>query len=343
MVVLAHVVGGAREHVYTGQGYALATTPFWNLGTTFVYLFFAISGFVIVPSVLRYSPSEFIARRLVRIYPLFLACSLAYLALHLWMPKASLALDWSTVASALLFTNLLTGSQQLTPNAWSLTYEVMFYTLAAGFGLALARRSVVVFVLVAAAFSAFLISFNVVAFFVIGALTYVVQQGGLLDRLPFRRLLEGIAAIGFLLLASRQHFDAEAMTFVAAAPLMVGTALYFALAVHPRSLTATLLTNRFAQHVGTISYSLYLVHPYVYLPIRLAFSHFGLFTGNVALSMTIFGIVVVAASLAASQVFHYLFERLPNEIVFRRAPSAVVTDEGSGALLAARRARKINP
>ncbi|WP_126975676.1 hypothetical protein [Frigidibacter oleivorans] len=44
-----------------------------------------------------------------------------------------------------------------------------------------------------------------------------------------------------------------------------------AVAVEPDSLTARLLSARPAQFLGTISCSLYLVHPYFYLPARLAF------------------------------------------------------------------------
>lgn len=60
MVFLAHILNGLREHAYGDRPHFVdSSEAFWNLGTYGVYLFFTISGFVILPSVMRYSIKEF--------------------------------------------------------------------------------------------------------------------------------------------------------------------------------------------------------------------------------------------------------------------------------------------
>src|SRR5690606_4351233 len=92
-------------------------------------LFFVISGFVIWPSVVRYSPGQFALRRFMRLYPLFLALTLLFMGLNLAANAYPHLNDAKTIAAALSFTNIFVGTEQLTPNAWSLSFEVMFYAL----------------------------------------------------------------------------------------------------------------------------------------------------------------------------------------------------------------------
>src|SRR3546814_5038332 len=71
MVFSAHLLGGSAEHVYQDHSaYVQFVLRPWQFGVYGVYLFFTISGFVILPSVLRYSTGQFALRRFLRLYPL---------------------------------------------------------------------------------------------------------------------------------------------------------------------------------------------------------------------------------------------------------------------------------
>ena len=86
------------------------------------------------------------------------------------------------------------------------------------------------------------------------------------------------------------------------------------------------MNNGVAVYLGTVSYSLYLVHPYVYFFVRAIFVKFGWFTENVAASMTLFAVLVIVPSLVASHFVHKSLERWPYQWFFRqriyRSPEA---------------------
>jgi peptidoglycan/LPS O-acetylase OafA/YrhL len=71
-------------------------------------------------------------------------------------------------------------------------------------------------------------------------------------------------------------------------------------------------------YIGTVSYSLYLVHPYTYYLCRLIFVQVGLFTSNVFLSMTLFFVVVTPITLVATHLVHITLERWPYAWFFRQ-------------------------
>src|SRR3546814_7647048 len=78
-------------------------------------------------------------------------------------------------------------------------------------------------------------------------------------------------------------------------PVAIGTILstasYFYFAVSPGSLTGRLLSGPTMAYLGTVSYSLFLVHPYTYYAMRMLFVEMGLFTNHIALSLLFFFLV----------------------------------------------------
>src|SRR3546814_683037 len=68
MVFSAHLLGGSAEHVYQDHSaYVQFVLRPWPFGVYGVHLFFIISGFVILPPVLRYSPGHFALPRFRRL------------------------------------------------------------------------------------------------------------------------------------------------------------------------------------------------------------------------------------------------------------------------------------
>lgn len=126
MVLLAHIWG--IEQKYHPQAVALPSYFKWS-GWHGVYLFFVISGFVIIQAAEREDWRRFLTARVTRIYPtywfytaVFLAGYLA--APHLFAPRP----DVSILASFALWP---TAERPLLSVGWTLIHEMYFYVVVA--------------------------------------------------------------------------------------------------------------------------------------------------------------------------------------------------------------------
>ncbi|WP_419815386.1 acyltransferase family protein [Glacieibacterium sp.] len=330
MVLMAHIIGGTARHIYPDDlSYVLATRHPWYLGTFGVQLFFVISGFVIVPSALKYRPGDFALRRFLRIYPLFFVLSLFFIAINAMTNSYPKINNLGAIVSGLLFTNLFTGTEQLTPNAWSLTFEVVFYVLTCAIMHFTIRHKIPLLsgiAIVAAA--VFAMYFPIAVYFMVGVLVRYLYPAAPLSR-GLQRGLECCCFFALIWLASRAHFEYHWTDFQdpVVIPLILVTGCFFYLAVAPGSATNAIMDNRVARYVGTISYSLYLVHPYIYFGVRTAFSHLKWFGPDIARSMTLFGAVVVVLSFVVSHFVHLTLERAPYAWYFRQR---IYRDAGDG-------------
>jgi peptidoglycan/LPS O-acetylase OafA/YrhL len=320
MVFFAHLLGGVGKHVYQGSPHYLdfIQRP-WNFGVYGVELFFVISGFVIVPSVAKYSQKSFAARRFVRIYPLFFVMSVIFVVSNAWTLRQPELNDPLTIVSGFLFLNLFTGTEQLTPNAWTLTYEVIFYSIIC-FSFYAWRPSKGAFYRVAAICVCliFVLYFPISIYFALGVIIRYLFEKKYVINGKYAKALEIIFAAACIYLASRPHFNYtwETMRNPALPLTMLFTGLYFYLAVSPESITTALVKNRTVTYLGVVSYSLYLVHPYTYLLCRLLFVKFGLFSENTTLSMILFFLVTTPLTMIATHVFHVVLERVPYQFAF---------------------------
>lgn len=321
-VLFAHMLGGVGQNVYHDHAtYNAAVAPFWHLGTFGVFLFFVISGFVIWPSARRYGPGAFAWRRFVRLYPLFLAFSLLFVAANLAIAHEPHLNDPLTILAALTFTNLFTGTDQLTPNAWSLSYEVAFYALTAlGVWVAFTLRSRVALALFAAVALAFVVLWPKALFFVGGLLVRWAHDRGWYPRARARLVCEAALLVATIVLAAaaKRSFHQGEFADPATWATLIATCAWFHLAVAPDSLAGRALANRVTAYLGVVSYSLYLAHPYTYFVAREAFERAGLFTADTVGSMTLFFAVVTAVTLPVTHAVYLVLERWPYEACFRR-------------------------
>jgi peptidoglycan/LPS O-acetylase OafA/YrhL len=319
MVFMAHLLGGTIEHIYeSNAGYVETMLPFWNFGTFGVDLFFLISGFVILPSAIRYSVREFALRRFWRLYPLFLTFSVVFICLNAAINVEPTTNNWQAILSALTFMNIWTHTFQLTANAWSLTFEVWFYMMTAvGVVVVVRRPSTIGRLALLLGIAAFLSRYPI-AFWFLGGI--VVRL--LYDRYNFlKRPHPAMEVIFFgltIYLASRGHYDYRWSDFAnpVVPMLIVATTCYFAFSVSNQSITSRLLSNRVTMYLGTVSYSLYLLHPYTYVVVRKSFEYLGLFGPNILVSDLLFFTAAALVTFPATHVVHRILERGPYEAVF---------------------------
>ncbi len=134
LVFLVHYATLIAPWLPRGSAVAAVADAVHTVGNAGVDLFFVLSGYLIYGSLIKREQSfmPYMWRRIVRIYPAFLAVFALYLALSLAMPSESkIPAGWGP---ALLYCLqnllLLPGVFPITPIitvAWSLSYEVFFY------------------------------------------------------------------------------------------------------------------------------------------------------------------------------------------------------------------------
>lgn len=286
----------------------LPALPLWvqrtfQTGGHGVELFFMISGFLIPASLMRHGQvSKFMYDRCLRILPVFVVLHLIVFTLGPIVGyKFFKGIDLGTYVE-LFLVNLVflpdaLGLPIAQQNAWTLSYEWAFYIWFAAIFLASragSRLAIVSLALVAVAAVAYRPN---TAFFGIGILCGMASV-----RLPLRGISGSIAAVAcFVLMFGLLEYVSVWLA------LIPGIAL-FAMALTPDSWFAGLARVRSLQYVGKISYSLYLVHPFVLFPLQvigrklfdLGVNAWALWCG--------FAVIGVALSLAASALSYELIE-----------------------------------
>jgi exopolysaccharide production protein ExoZ len=305
----------------------------WPAG---VDLFFVISGFVMVHASQKLfaapdGPRRFLWRRAARIVPLYWATTALVLAASLLIPGAvsgaqpSLAMTLSSFA----FIPMLRPdgvTQPIYSLGWTLNYEMFFYVVFALFlplrrplavaGIAIALIGLSLFGLLARPTNAMLgfWSAPMILLFVAGMGIATLRLAGL--RLPLLlRLCLMAAALALLAsdpfglmrdpLAIEQGLDFTRVAAwgVPATLLVAAAALGEPVAARePGSSGAwTLLVA-----LGEASYALYLIHPFVFRPLREALIRLGL--APVIGPFPYLALIVICAAIA-SLVVHWLAER----------------------------------
>ncbi|MEV0616241.1 acyltransferase [Nonomuraea sp. NPDC050404] len=120
------------EHLTTWAMPWLRPTAF-NLGVYGVLVFFLVSGYIIPASLERHGDVRaFWVGRFFRLYPLYLAVIALVLALAWWVPiRSEVARDLSSVVAHLTMLLDAVGMAGVLNTMWTLSYEMIFYLLAA--------------------------------------------------------------------------------------------------------------------------------------------------------------------------------------------------------------------
>jgi exopolysaccharide production protein ExoZ len=288
-VVIAHTNGETGwVAVYLKQPSPL---PGFGTGAAGVDLFFVISGFIMVYTAwplfgTRGGPSTFFLRRLVRIVPLYWFMTTVVLVLAA-LSRHGLDQSWPAVLASYFFIPWPVGAAPAYPIGWTLNYEMFFYVLFAA-SLALSAR---IGLLLLCSFLFFfgiycgfglgplavprlllqLLNLHLVEF-AAGCLIGMAWHEGL--RLP-RVLAILFVGLGFAAIA------ADAMWSLAPREIAWGipSAFIVAGAIHLEPTHRGAL-SRMALLLGDASYSIYLLHPFVMMAVRLLALSFILWIGR---------------------------------------------------------------
>jgi exopolysaccharide production protein ExoZ len=290
-----------------------------DVGLAGVDLFFAISGFVMVLTTAnnRYTVAQFLARRVIRIVPLYWCFTFLMAALLLLVPEAfgRSRFTLEHLARSLLFVPHENPGEAgaITPMVklgWTLNYEMLFYLL---FGLCMGlrplRRSLVTTALLAtvgalcAAIEAppppLRFWGNLIVFeFALGMLVGHAYVAGWLRRIPARVatavLVASVASIVWVVgLGTDVH---RLFTFApSCAALLVAM-----LALEEAGALPDLRLVRF---LGDASYSLYLSHFFAVVALQKGWRLLGLPSGGYAATLTFIGLCLATSGALAGVIF----------------------------------------
>lgn len=315
-VVLFHAAEGKHIPALLAALPGSVAVAAFGAGHLGVPIFFALSGFVIAYSLRDAEPSwamfgRFVVRRSLRLDPPYWAAIALALAMA-WLSARVIHKPWHAPAAPTILAHLfylqgLLQAPAINPAFWTLTYEVQFYLFFVATQVVTAKLAPrhgataawIIFYALAIGSALGLfgslwpgVFFGLWANFLVGALAYIAPGR------PWATL--GLAVL-VAAMAARAGITGEGFAAAAAACAVL---FYWSLR---RGFATTALSWPWLQFLGTISYSMYLLHN----PITGA-------TGFVSRRLGLAGsagresgelLVILAAVIGGSTLFWYLVER----------------------------------
>ncbi len=274
LVFLVHFVELSAPWTSGASGFLLFTDALHRIGKIGVELFFVLSGYLIYGSLIsRAQPYlRFMARRIERIYPAFVAVFGVYIVLSFAFPAENKIPPSAAEAAIYLVENflLLPGLLPIVPFigvAWSLSYEMFFY-LAIPLVISLLRlrawnpiMRTALFLLVAAATSIYCAMNGGhirLILFVSGMLLYEAMSD---PRLPRPSSTVGLVALAVALLWNLIPAD-DALGTTLRVVVHFATLFVFGLACFrdPSAWLPRWFSWTPIRWLGNMSYSYYLIH-----------------------------------------------------------------------------------
>lgn len=277
-----------------------------------VELFFVISGFIIAYSA-GSSPVDFFVRRLIRIVPIYWVCTFFWAAAIFAVPQLTTE---SVTLPRLIRSLFFIPDDPVLTRGWTLNYEMYFYLMFA-IGMFLSRKWApaicgLLIVAVTASIALAEPQSNRLAFY-----GKVIVLEFLLGSAAF--YIWKYSASSFWLVSGIQRWrwplfagviallvwcaTAQAMSFPYK-DLLIGLPcfLIILLMVSVESYGGITIKNRIIKELGDASYSMYLVHPFVLLPLQ-RFIYPNSATQPLLAKIGLFLVAVVLVSIASVAVY----------------------------------------
>lgn len=285
----------------------------FGFGAVGVHIFFVISGFIMVLTSVQpgkpYQAGKFFKRRLLRIYPIYWICVVAYVSVH-----ALLGTPYNLTTEQALGALLLWPSEaaQFIGPAWTLTYEMFFY-ICFGFAmmLSLTRGLIVLFVVFGALiatghfvevpnYNLVVITSPLLAEFLAGAaIGWLTQKNLLPERRGLELTLLGAGLFVAGIVADYTRWPTPMIWGVPSAVLVLGLVCW------ERGRGVSAFARRMSR-LGDSSYVLYLIH---ILVITLAVFIWRALPNEYLVSPPIAALLIAIVSILLAEAIHRGIER----------------------------------
>ncbi len=306
-----------------------------------VDLFFMISGYLITGSLIKHANiGKFVIDRVARLYPLFLTLHIVLFAvaplLHYKWTVGLTPAQWAFHFTTNLF--MLPGIFKLPLmqlNAWTLSYEWVFYIVSATAYFAYARKINALKWALLVAVPVLLFMYPRAVFFLVGVTIFFANNRKIeLPKLASNPAI--VIALPFVFAGLMGYSIQEGEHWVTYLAFLPGV-LLFALVTRATPIYGAVLGSRPIQFMGTISYSFYLLHPVVTVPLKVLSAkilHDRLHL-NPVLVVAVFGSVSFVATVVVSYGSYIVLEKHGT-----RWLKAVLRGERPLLVLPARRPRR---
>ena len=338
LVFCVHYHALLSGYLPAGSWSAKITQSAWAIGHSGVDLFFVISGILIYGALLARKPNygQFLRRRVVRIYPTFLAVFGLYLFLSAVFPERSKIVGPWTSTLVYLGENLLLlpGVFSIPPLisvTWSLSYEFFFYLtlpLLVNFtgmrGWRRWQRVSILAALLGLILGGVLPLPIRMGMFLVGMLVYEAMQNGWPARLPAMTdwAVGALLVAAFLAMGSfLQEQDWRRML-----AMIVGFGLFALSCFGARGWLYRWFSWTPLRWVGNMSYSYYLIHGLALQGVALLLGHWHPHDGRSGWIFWAFLPLSVLATLAASSLLYGLVEK-PFSVERRKRKKAILPGE----------------
>lgn len=305
---------------------------FYQFGTYTVYLFFTLSGFTLFYVYAEKPMTEnalkrFLIARFFRIFPLFALICLLYPT-----TKAMLALNLS-----FLFGLVNPGATAVAIGGWSIGIEFIFYFLFPVFWLLRGRTSLGLLFLISLVVSYLYIQKTFVSgctlgecwveytqavtflpFFIGGCLAMLYRQYQFSAPQKHGIALASIATLMLTLLLPQMLY-AETHQFLTSALMPVWIILAMAIVYGFSLIPEQYIPKKIAEIAGNLSYSLYLIHPFIWF-------HLGKTGLTLDQHPQLYVLAAIATSVVSSLLLFHCVEK-PCRTIGRRIASSLPTIE----------------
>jgi len=288
---------------------------FHNFGSMGVNMFFMLSGYLIIGSLARHGNiKNFMINRIIRIYPVFLTLHIVLFLFgpiinYEWLGDVSITQYIAGFISNLL---LLPGIFDLPiaqKNAWSLSYEFLFYIVSALFfliTLKIKKKSLKYISLSLLTALSVVVIYNhpTALFFILGVIVYYSQ-----DLIKSKYQYKKYYFLNGVILLPVIFYIYDAGNSFAIVPLILSLIMFWVV-VNQEGLLSKILKTKVFQFLGTISYSLYLIHPFALFPFKIIFSteKVKMLIENEYVRISLFGSISLTVAIIGSYISYRLLE-----------------------------------
>lgn len=278
-----------------------------GLGYIGVDLFFMISGFLIIQSLIKHGEvNVFLKNRVIRVFPVFLFLHFSIflagpIAHYEWFGDVSVSKYIFNFFSNLFLLPGMFDLQIAQKNAWSLSYEFAFYLMACALYLILNKvKNASIKGMLTALFVlstlAIMYIHPRVCFFIAGVLVFFLIKKVKVKYNKFY-LFNGTILLLLLYISLSNMY----LAFV------FGVLFFFTIA-REEGVFSSFLKTRVMQFFGDISYSFYLWHPFALFPFKVIFSRYGYLISNEYLRIFIFGVLGFTVTTIVSYLSYKYIE-----------------------------------
>ncbi|EFB2942639.1 acyltransferase family protein [Escherichia coli] len=321
MVFFAHITAGYSLHINNFLG--MYNDPnsiqfiITNIGTYGVEVFFFLSGFVIYKASKAEPEKVFFKRRFFRIYPVFILFTIIFLVLNVLTNSKPELNNIQVIFLNITFLNLFFNSPALTPNSWSLTYEVIYYfcTFYIVSSYTPIRMMTIKKTLAIIIFIWMVACFPVTLYFILGGVVsryifyieiYLAKLGTFTINSIFLILL--LCLIIIISQGETMEWSTAlgSLRSTIISPLLLTACI--CLTFSRRLYVTKFLESKIMLFFGTISYTLYLLHPYVYKIIQIITIKIIYYDINIYALFWSFMVACTLVTIAISKVIYKYFE-----------------------------------